>query len=185
MYQQCVAAGACSPPESTSSETRESFYGDPAFDRYPVVWVDWYAADAYCKWAGGRLPSEAEWEKAGRGTDGRLFPWGDSLPDLSRANLNREVGDTTEVGAFPQGASPYGLLDVTGNVWEWVADWYWIDYDPALSGQMPPGDNPKRSLRGGSFGYTGAFASPGYRDWWEPYQTGSGVGFRCAVDVEQ
>ncbi len=116
-YEKCVAARGCTAPHGT--RWQKSGYAD-----HPVVNVDWAQADAYCRWAGGRLPTEVEWEKAARGTDGRIYPWGNEAPDGQRANFDSNVGDTEPVGSYPSGASPYGALDMAGNVWEWVADWY-------------------------------------------------------------
>jgi formylglycine-generating enzyme required for sulfatase activity len=133
MYQKCVEKGRCLQPLEYDSETRRDYYADPAHGNYPVVHLDWYRADDYCRWAGGRLPTEAEWEKAARGTDGRLFPWGDQAPNAQLANVDPFVGDTVRVGSYPRGASPYGALDMAGNVWEWVADWYTATaYDDAV-----------------------------------------------------
>lgn len=134
-YARCVSLGVCQPPEKTSTNQISSYYGNPAFDFYPVVWVNWHQAAAYCAWAGARLPTEAEWEKAARGTNGAAYPWGDMPPDKLRLNFNTRV--PVKVGGYPAGASPYGVMDMAGNVWEWVADWFYGKYY-----QQSPSDNP-------------------------------------------
>jgi len=184
-YARCVAAGACSPPPSSSSPTRSDYYGNPAYDDFPVVHMTWEAAATYCRWAGGRLPTEAEWEYAARGTDGRLFPWGDQPPDVTLANTALAIGDLTAVGAYPQGASPFGLLDMAGNAWEWVADWYEPDYytySPEVNPQGPTASQQGwRCGRGGSYYWGEGFASVAYHDGFDPNKANAGVGFRCVI----
>ena len=120
-------------------------------DEHPVVNVSWQDAQAFCRWAGVRLPNEAEWEKAARGTDGRLWPWGNQPPTGKLCNYNNICGDTTPIGAYKEGASPFGLLDMSGNVWEWTSSLYRkYPYDPN-DGRERPTTQSARVLRGGSF----------------------------------
>ena len=181
-YAGCVSSGGCTPPSSNSSYTRTGYYGSTEFDNYPVIFVTWDQAQAYCEWAGRRLPTEAEWEKAARRTDGNTYPWGETAPSKNLLNFNGNVGDTTAVGKYPDGASPYGALDMAGNVWEWVNDPYDATYYQSSPASNPTGPDSGefRVLRGGSWYYGDSNVRSANRDWYSPAVTVINGGFRCA-----
>lgn len=188
-YQTCVRAGACVAPSLSSSNVRAHYFDDPAFADYPVIFVSWKQAQAFCAFAGGRLPSEAEWERAAAGSDApRTYPWGESPPDCSKANFSGCVGDTDRVGRRSAGQSPTGAFDMAGNVWEWTADWYDATYYRASPGQDPtgPSGGSLKVMRGGCW-VSGASTlrtscrKPSLPGSWAP-----NVGFRCAYpEVQQ
>lgn len=146
MYGQCISTGACAPPAQTK------FHTMPEYSNHPVLGVSWEQASAYCHWAGRRLPTEAEWEKAARGTDGRIYPWGNENPSPRLVNFDHNINETLPVGSFSQGASYYGVLDMAGNAWEWVADGYSAEYYAVTPVNNPLNPLPanQRVLRGGN-----------------------------------
>jgi len=156
MYQLCVSDGVCTPPQNFASQRRNDYYENIEFKDYPVVYVAWIQAKTYCEWANRRLPTEAEWERAARGDDQRTFPWGENKPDERFANFNFIVKDTSRVGSFPLGASPFGVLDMAGNVAEWINDFYKYDYYQNSVDTNPQGPSTSsglnRVVRGGSLG---------------------------------
>jgi len=180
-YQACVKNGPCRLLQQSDSNLRPDYYGNSSYDNYPVIFVDWRQAKAYCEWAGGDLPTEAQWEKAARGTDGREYPWGNEEPDKNYANFDRDIGDTSEVGRYVKGASPYGAMDMAGNVWEWVNDWYG-DYD-VNDTYNPMGNDhgSDRITRGGSWYMRTMYIKTAFRQSREPDSKYSGLGFRCVT----
>ena len=199
MYGVCVADGACTSPAQDGSFSRSSYHMEESCGAYPVIYVTWDQAQEYCQWAGRRLPAEAEWEKAARGTDGRLYPWGDEEPAGTMANLcgiecRAEPNDpaiadgfvdTAPVGYFPADSSPYGALDMAGTVSEWVADrgdggYYAVS--PA-SNPTGPTTGDTRVIRGGLFGIIPRGARVTVRSFLLPYAANEDTGFRCAASV--
>jgi len=229
-YRRCVAARRCAPPADAASTAADSRLLDNTrrakaalppkpiaggsepsegseVDHLPIVNVTWADAQSYCRYAGGRLPTEAEWEKAARGTDGREYPWGDEV-SCERANwgnfdgegpcAGRNPGHPVAVGQYPDGASPYGVLDLGGNVWEWVADRYDDDaaaIAPEVSsrrdgaareragrGNTRPGNAERRVVKGGSC--CSFFVGPraANRNAWSPDHRDADLGFRCVAD---
>jgi len=175
LYKKCVDVGKCSAP------SERKFY-NAQYDNYPVIYVSWNDANAFCAWAGKRLPTEAEWEKSARGTDGRVYPWGSAFDKNLVNSFEGGKGDTTTVGSYPGGVSPYGAMDMAGNVWEWVADWYDEKYYSNSPRNNPkgPSSGQYRVLRGGSWVglQKGVRASVRFLNL--PDDRSSGVGFRCA-----
>jgi formylglycine-generating enzyme required for sulfatase activity len=183
MYAKCVAGGKCKPSWCLTG---------PEFNQHPAVCVDWFNAKAYCEWAGRRLTTEAEWEKAARGTDGRLYPWGNEPATCEVAVMNDGSGSgcgqgsvATRVGSKPKGVSPYGALDMAGNVLEWVNDWYDVSYYSRSPSSNPagPASGYGPVLRGGFGGWNADRLHATYRIPHSNNPTGgeSGIGFRCSA----
>ncbi|MFN8380440.1 MAG: SUMF1/EgtB/PvdO family nonheme iron enzyme [Anaerolineales bacterium] len=174
LYNTCVQEGVCDKPSN-------GINGDSNYANYPVANVNWFQAKTYCGWRNAGLPTEAQWEKAARGVDGGNYPWGEKI-DCSKTNLGRCKSESTEVGSYLEGVSPYGVYDMVGNVWEWVADWYSEDYYQNSPSKNPlgPDSGKDRVVRGGSFyDYVERVS---YRLVLDPvnFSIYSGVGFRCA-----
>lgn len=177
-YGRCIAAGACTVPANT-------LWDDPAYADHPVINITWQQANEYATWAGGRLPTEAEWEKACRGPEGRTYPWGEEPPTEELSNYNNAVGDTTPVGSYPTGASAAGALDLSGNVWEWVSSLdtaYPYDATDGREAQEAPGE---RSVRGGSFYYTQYQIRCAARTGFAPDTADQPIGMRVVLDTPQ
>ncbi len=186
-YKDCVDAGWCIPPVKSSSATRPSYYEDPEFSDYPVGYINWNMARSYCEWRGARLPTEAEWEKAARGSGGRVYPWGNAL-NCDYANYQGCNKDTTKVGSYESGKSPYGVYDMAGNVWEWVNDWYDEKYYLTLGDNsfnpLGPTEGDARVLHGGAWYYiNGPNVRSSLRGWESPDVWDLLFGVRCARSI--
>jgi eukaryotic-like serine/threonine-protein kinase len=182
MYSRCVQDAKCSKP------TNSIYYNDSTYTNHPVTYVSWEDANAYCSWANQRLPTEAEWEKTASWDEKNqtkyVYPWGNNTTNNDLSNYDGVMEETTEVGNYPNGASPYGALDMAGNVWEWVADWYDPFYYSTLGENVrnPPGPDSGqyKVLRGGAWSNQDDFIRSAVRYGVGPALTGNYIGFRCA-----
>jgi serine/threonine-protein kinase len=182
LYRACVKTKVCDPPKQGNSYTRGYYYGNTTFDNYPVVNIDWSMGQNFCQWRGARLPTEAEWEKAARGTDERIYPWGNSI-DCSYASYmgraNGCVKDTSQVGKYQNGISLYGAFDMAGNVWEWVSSLY-LPYPYSPSDRREDlSSSGNRVLRGGSWNVDGDVVTTTHRYQYDPASFDGVIGFRC------
>jgi formylglycine-generating enzyme required for sulfatase activity len=181
-FALCVNAKQCRTPSLKVNK----HYFDPTYANYPVVYIRWQDAVDYCQWAQRTLPTEAQWEKAARGTDGRMYPWGNEQPDTRRANYENTFDGPLPVDRYPLGASPYGAFNMAGNVREWVADWFAGDYYRISPDKNPTGplEGNDRSLRGGSYVDSARQLVTYNRFLHEPMSPGINRGFRC-VELEK
>jgi formylglycine-generating enzyme required for sulfatase activity len=149
---------------------------------HPVLQVNWHDAVAYCRWAGKQLPTEAQWEKAARGTDERMYAWGSNWDNASHSNSDKRIAATTPVGQYPSGASPYGALDMTGNVWEWTQDWYSPTYYAHSEKRNPTGPESGKSrvLRGASWHHSSVISLAAFRITQPASSRTNLMGIRCA-----
>ncbi len=184
MYAQCVAVGSCSMP---TEELGGPVYSNPQYANHPVVGVTWDQSQTYCGWAQGQLPTEAQWEKAARGTQGNAYPWGNDKPGCDLLNLGYCLGRTSEVDAFSDGASPYGLYDMAGNLFEWVSDWYGEAYYASAPTTNPTGpeSGQYRVIRGSSFETDFDQVESAIRHFGAQAYHSRDLGFRCAVTTPQ
>jgi serine/threonine protein kinase len=184
-YYSCVYAVECRRPTSQGSAKRNTYFNNQVFANYPVIYVNWKMANAYCEWRGARLPTEAEWEKAARGTDERIYPWGGGELDCSFANYQSCVGDTSPVDQYETGKSFYGVYGMAGNVWEWTSSLfmpYPFDATDGREDQLKAGE---RTVRGGGWNVFGGSANirVDVRLKIDPVHAGPFVGFRCVRPV--
>ena len=179
-YKACVDAGHCSPAFTGVGLFTYAVSGK---QNHPINGVDWTQATGYCQAQGKRLPTEAEWEKAARGTDKRLYPWGNTAPDCTYANYLGCVDSTSAVGSYPKGISPYGAYDMTGNVGEWVNDWYSETYYSVSPSSNPggPASGSARVFRPGSWTHIQPVLDSVFRDADFPSAYTDDRGFRCAL----
>ncbi len=178
MYKLCVDAGGCTPPIRKAINPH---YYNPDYANHPAVYIVWDQAEKYCEWSGGQLPTEAQWEKAARGTDKRRYPWGNSEPDSDRVNAGGYHETTVNVGRYRGAASPYGVLDMGSNVREWVADWFKADYPPGEAvNPTGPAKGQHKVLRGASWYDPLEYTQVTARLSHPPNSAGWNRGFRCA-----
>jgi formylglycine-generating enzyme required for sulfatase activity len=187
-YQECIDAGACTDPSIGGMFN----FGWPNIEMMPVNAVNWHQAKAFCEWDGKRLPTEAEWEKAARGaSDTRLYPWGNEAPSCDNTVMDTALagqlgcgtGNSLNIGSKPAGASPYGAMDMAGNLWEWVNDWYDEDYyaNSPTDNPQGPATGSYKITKGGDF-----FSRQGYevriagKFQYYPTNPSPAIGFRCA-----
>ncbi len=190
-YAVCVASESCTEPRFFHSALRIDYYGNPDYAGHPVVWVNWQQAAVFCAWAGRRLPTEAEWEKAARGEDGRIYPWGNEDAAETYANFDILNRDTQPVGSYPEGVSPYGVQDMAGNVAEWVDAYYTTTYYSHYANLTATPEaflrfhEGLRVLRNGAWNESNVNLRTAFRRF-APIgiYSISNVGFRCAMSVE-
>jgi formylglycine-generating enzyme required for sulfatase activity len=179
MYALCVKAGGCNLP--FTKKTNPHFF-NANYDGHPVVYVTWYDAARYCSWVEGRLPTEAEWERAASGDGSRTYPWGNQKPKIDLANVAGFHMTTTHAGSQPAGASPFGVRDMAGNVREWVADKYSANYYRNSTDINPkgPSKGSERVVRGAAWSDPISLARVTSRKSKDPDDKANNLGFRCA-----